>query len=324
MLKQLFLFVLLIPLIVSCSNNLDITPCNKAEPEAQEIASFYLKIDSINEKYSTSNGIYVSRGYISNYTVDSAADAVGSFVCSKLFSWAGASVGAVCGNPVVAVGGYLVGRKIGTYAGAAAASIGSAWFRDKWGSRSSSPHNLALNENYVVPINDSNNLSDGELHNLIVSKLLKNIDKYITIDGDLNYDILIEDALQYEKELCPDEEYTDEYKALWLPKAVEQTKRIVNSSSLLINDNSNDFLNDVYNNLIPEIKITKEEFDNANILNEKTLSTYMVLDEGNILDYSNDIDTIIDNSNLNPELKTDLKSSNSILLNSTLIWREVK
>lgn len=50
----------------------------------------------------------------------------------------------------------------------------------------------------------------------------------------------------------------------------------------------------------------------------------MVLDDSNIVDYSKDLDKVIDNSNFNPELKSDLKSSNSILLNSTLIWREVE
>lgn len=220
--------------------------------------------------------------------------------------------------------GYVVGRTVGSAAGAAAASIGSAWARDHWFSRSSSQHSLVLNESYVVPINDSNNLTDGELHNLILSKLLKNFDKYVTVDGNLNYDLLVEDAFTYEKELCPEEEYTDEFKALWLPKTVNQTKRIVNSSSLLISNSSDDFLNDVYNNLIPEIQITKVEFDNANILNKKTLSTYMVLDDSNIVNYSKDIDRVIDNSNFKPELKSDLKSSNSILLNSTLIWREVE
>lgn len=154
--------------------------------------------------------------------------------------------------------------------------------------------------------------------------MLKNIDKYVTTGGNLNYDLLIADALAYEKELCPDEEYSDEFVAIWLPKAVEQTKRIVNSSSLLISNSSEDFLDDVYNNLIPEIKMSKVEFDNANIINKKTLSTYMILDDSNIVDYSNDIDKVIESSNFNPSLKSDLKSSNSILLNSTLIWREVQ
>lgn len=269
------------------------------------------------------NEVHANRGYVSDYLVETAADAVGGYIGSKLFSWVGISIGAACGNPVVAVGGYLVGGKVGKAAGAAAASIGTAWAIDCF-SRSSTPHNLVLNENYVVPINDSNNLSDGELHNLIVARLLKNIDNYVTIDGNLNYERLLEDAFTYEKELCPDEEYTDEFKALWLPKAMEQTERIVKSSSLLIDMDSNEFLDDVYNNLIPEIQITKVEFDNANILISKTLSTYMILDDNNILNYSKDVDKVIDNSNLNPELKSDLKSSNSILLNSTLIWREVQ
>lgn len=92
----------------------------------------------------------------------------------------------------------------------------------------------------------------------------------------------------------------------------------------MINCDNNAFLDDVYLNLIPEIQMTKVEFDNANILNKKTLSTYMVLDKKNIVNYSNAIDKAIDNSDFNNELKIELKSSNSVLLNSTLIWREVK
>lgn len=270
MFKQLFLFALMIPFLVSCSNDLDVVPNNEITTEVQEMTSFYLKIDSINEKYSTLNEVHTSRGYCSNYAVDAAADAVGGFIGRKLFSWVGASIGAACGNPAIAVGGYLVGGKVGSAAGSAAASIGSAWVRDHF-SRSSS-HNLVLNENYVVPVNDPNNLSDGELHNLIVARLLKNIDKYVTRDGNLNYELLLEDALAYEKELCPEEEYTDEFKALWLPKTVDQTKRIVNSSSLLISNSSDDFLDDVYNNLRrPITKLPRQEWRN-----NKTTATSVI------------------------------------------------
>ncbi len=324
MLKQLFLFALMLSLLVSCNNTLDIEPDYKSKTEESDMTTFFLKIDSINDKYSALTDVYMSRGYCSDYAVTTAADAVGSFVGKKLFSWVGVSIGAACGNPAVSVGGYLVGRKVGDYAGSAVASIGAAWVVNNWFNRSSSTNILVLNEDYVVSINDPNNLSDGELHNLILSKLLKNIDKYVIDDGSLNYPLLVEDALAFEKEFCPEEEYTDEFKDLWLPKAIEQTKRIVNSSSLLINCDNNAFLDDVYLNLIPEIQMTKVEFDNANILNKKTLSTYMVLDKKNIVNYSNAIDKAIDNSDFNNELKIELKSSNSVLLNSTLIWREVK
>ena len=181
-----------------------------------------------------------------------------------------------------------------------------------------------LNENYVVAINNPDNLSDGELHNIIVAKLLKNINKYVSTDGNLNFKLLLEDAIEYEKELYPEGDYTVEFKNIWLPKAVEQTTRIVNSSALLFNANNDEFLEDVYAHLIPEIKISKVEFDNANILIKKSCSTYMMLDEENIKKYSTDIDNVIDNTTFNQELKSDLKSSNNVLMNSTLIWKEVK
>lgn len=112
MLKQLFIFALLMPFLVSCSNELDVVSCNETTKEVQEMTSFYLKIDSINEKYFTLNELHTSRGYCSNYAVDTAADAVGGFIGRRLFSWVGASIGAACGNPAIAVGATLLDEQL--------------------------------------------------------------------------------------------------------------------------------------------------------------------------------------------------------------------
>ena len=97
----------------------------------------------------------------------------------------------------------------------------------------------------------------------------------------------------------------------------------MNASELLVYNNSDVFLNVVYNTLIPEVQISKEEFDNANLLNEKVLSTYIMLDDATLVEFSKEIDSVIESSELNIELKNELKVSNSVLTNSSLIWREV-
>lgn len=316
----------MISLLVSCNNDL---LDHSSEPihKYSQTEVFSIKIDSINNLYSSLNNSDSTRAswlsHAKDYAIAAPADAVGGFIGSKLGSWVGASIGVACSNPAIAAIGYLGGRKLGCVAGAAAASISVAWAIDNFGKKTRASDGLVLNEQYTVAISNSHNLSDGELHNLIVSKLLKDIDKYVISDGELNYYQLISDALAIENEIRPSEEYTKEYIDAWVPKVVEQTKRIVYSSPSLIEGDANTFLNKVYDKLIPEISVSKEEFDKANILNEKTLSTYRYLDKNSILNYSKDIDRVIEDSEFDGELKEELKSSNNIMLNSTLIWREV-
>lgn len=322
--KRLFGSAIMMLTLVSCNNDLVIDN-DKTKIEIQSESSFYQGIDSINEKFSELSSVCLSRrGYLSDYGIQNTADAIGGHLGGKILSWASASIGAASGNPAIAVGGYLVGRKVGKIAGSAAASIGAAWVLDKiFSSTSPATHSLILRDGYAVNVEDPNNISDGELHNLIVAKLLKNKDKYITEDGDLDFDILVEDAYEFENEFCPSDEYW-EYKSLCLSKTIEQTKRIVNSSMLSINDDNEAFIDDIYENLIPEAKMSNSEYGKVRYLIVKTLPTYMSLEKTDAENYSIDIDNVIENSDFNRDIKNDLKSSNNVLLYSTLIWREVE
>lgn len=322
--KKFTLFLVFTMLsLVSCSKEQTFDDMIPQAGDNIVMEAFTAKIDSLNNYYLEINNTNQTRGYVSDYTIGAAADAVGAFVGGKIFSWLGMACGVVCSNPVVAYGGYFVGRRVGRAAGSAAASIGAAWVIDKFGTRTTTNSTLVLNENYVVLVNDPNNLTDGELHNLILAELLKNINKYILSDGCLNYDLLLDDAYMFENQFAPIENFTS-YKEQWIPLAVEQTKRIVNTSELLKYNSRDEFLNGVYNSLIPELQISKDEFDDANLLNEKVLSTYMVLDDVTLVEFSKEIDDVIESSELDVELKSELKVSNSVLTNSSLIWREVQ
>ena len=314
--------------MISCSKDLPIDQSSDLMSQNSQIEVLRIKIDSINASYTNLNSSWQTRKplveYSKEYAFTSAADAVGGVLGSKIGSWAGASVGVATSNPVIGALGYLAGRKLGSAAGAAVASIATAWAIDNWCKKTRATSRLVLNEEYTVTVGNPDNITDGELHNLILFRLLKDFDRYVSSSGELLYELLMKDAIALENEYCPTKDYTDEYISTWLPKAVEQTKRIVYSSPALLDDNTSRFLNNVYDQLIPEISMSKEEFNNANILNETTLSTYRSLDNIYILNYSKDIDQVIDDSKFNSELKEELKSSNSIILNSTLIWREVK
>ena len=321
--KIIFLSMVTMLSLVSCNKEQTHDDMIPQVEDNKEMEAFTAKIDSLNSYYLEMNNANRTRGYVADYAIGASADAAGALVCGKIFSWVGMAIGAASGNPVIGYVGYFAGKKAGRAAGAAAASIGAAWVMDNFGTRTVSNHTLALNENYVVPIDDPDNLTDGELHNLILAELLKNFSKYVLSDGTLNYALLLEDAYMFENQFAPIENYAI-YKAQWLPLAVEQTMRIVRASKLLEYNCGDVFLNEVYNTLIPEVQISKEEFDNANLLNETVLSTYMILDDTTLVEFSNEIDSAIESSELDVELKSELKVSNSVLTNSSLIWREVQ
>lgn len=109
-----------------------------------------------------------------------------------------------------------------------------------------------------------------------------------------------------------------------MPKSIEETKRIVNAAMRADKNDNETFLEEVFYTLIPEIQVSKDEFEMVNVINKKAISTYMALDNDDVTKFSEDIDSLIETSNLDNYLKAELKSSNSILANSTLIWREVK
>lgn len=321
MFRGFFYFIVII-ILTSCCENQDLKNYNIAVKNDASIEALNLKIDSVNAIFSNRIKRNGTRGYVSSYYLGVGADAVGGFIGGKIFSWAGSAIGAACGNPIVAVGGYLAGRKFGKSAGSAVASIGAAMLIDRYSTRSTSATPPKLSESYTVKVENPDSITDGELHNLIVAELLNNIDKYIMYNGDINYELMLEDAYDIENRITPYEFY-GEYKSVCMKNTVEQTKKIINLSTLLTKDNG-DFLDKVYENLIPELQISKTEFENANLLNRKILNTYIELDSISVTEFSKSIDNIIDSSSLNNSLKSELKSSNNIMKNSTMIWSEVE
>lgn len=321
--KKIFILFVSMFALISCNKEQINSITDAPVKNSQEVIEFCTRIDSLNYYYSSMTLLDTRKGYISSHLRSSCADAVGRYIGGKICGWVGGAIGTVFGNPVAVYAGIVSGKHFGGAAGSAVASIGAEWLMDRFVSRSDLNPSLVLEPNYVATIKDSNNLTDGELHNLILVELLNNINKYVLSDGNLNYDLLLDDALIIENKYAPIEDF-ELYKEYWKPLAVEQTKRIVNQTPLLISAGNEAFLESVYYSLIPELQITKEEFDNANLLSEKVLSTYILLDDVTLVEFSNDVDTAIETSELDSSLKSDLKVSNSVLTSSVIIWREVQ
>ena len=111
-----FLYLLVVAfLLVSCRNaNEDFVNQNDATlvsvpPQLTEMDKVNLKIDSLNHLYSDSLVITRGRG-LGDGILHRVVDGVGAVIGSWVGKTVGSAVGTAMSNPVVAVGGYLVGR----------------------------------------------------------------------------------------------------------------------------------------------------------------------------------------------------------------------
>ena len=237
-------------------------------------------------------------------------------------------------NPVVAVGGYLVGRRVGGLAG----SIVASYVYDKVRSGKGDGHFVSVDttkrgDGRFVRVDTTKNsmtavfrpddltLSDGEIHNIVLLKLMNDSDKYIKEDGTIMYDSLINMAIKYEQSLFGDKD------SVWVSEADKkqiaiETQTLVETAAAFDKDyDENTFHNAVYKNLSKNLSITRSEFTNLNSLNMRLPQTYIGLSEKQATSFASDVNKIIDASALNHSTKNTLKSSNSVLLHSDLFWK---
>lgn len=341
--RFLFITVLTVILFSSCDTSDNVTKkesqTNLSSVQLSEMKNVCSLIDSLNTVYTMDIVKPQSRGFgrsLFDVCSGNIVDEMGSVVGGFVGKWVGSAIGSATGNPVFTVAGYVGGRYVGRKAGSVAASTAFAMALSKCHLTVPNPNinkdeyvyynpnafkRLTLND--IDTTKNKANYTDGEIHNIIMVKLVKNYDKYINPDNTLNYNLLISDALKYEQEIVNDPNY-DMYYPIVKDKLTEQTKRIINASLNLDLENDYDAYYDrVYNTLIPEIKISREEFNYATSISKNVSNTYFYLNTENTIKLSNEIDNVIDSSKLNDETKLELKNSNSILKSSSMLWKQL-
>lgn len=333
MIKKL-LVMLSAVMFMACSTNNELADISNSNIEDENtftsdelsVINLNAKIDSINNEYASK--MVLSRGFggwvISSKlekSADHAGKIVGSWIGKKIGCAAGCVIG---GNPVTGIGGYVIGRYVGGIAGSAAASYGASlavlWVLNQQ-SKCSAPMRLSHETNINTEQKDS--LSFGELHNLIMKRLISNKDKYINTDSTLNYGLILDDcvayAIEYDSANYANQTLNEE-KSL-LIKQAQVIEECVKQAQKNEKD-SEYFYNDVYNRLKGVVDIDKDLYKKLINLDLKVEEAYQNLNEEEALQYEKEIDKAIDEAIVNPELRQEFKTSNSVIASSTQLWKQ--
>lgn len=349
--KKLFYPLITILLLASCSakEDIDVTSSNEG---IAEITKVYDQIDSINAVYSTHiaySGLQtrLSRKeiytWLKSHVRENVADAAGGIVGGWIGRSVGAAVGSATGNPVAAVGGYIGGRYVGRIAGSVAASYAAHRifsneikqddnFEDKLknGSLTKEDIDKLIKSSTDIEIKDikvdpNDSTSIGYIHNQILLRLLENNERYTNPDGSTNIDLVLEDCAQYAEEID-----STQYDASTLSGQKEILKQQV---SVLANEANNLKSDDVSTINIYYSHIQKkipgrivgsiQSLDRLSSINTKISPLYNELRQEDLSNYKKDIDNSIENSKLSSDVKSELLISNSIIANSTLLWKTI-
>lgn len=165
----------------------------------------------------------------------------------------------------------------------------------------------------------------GDVHNQIILNLIDNKDKYTNSDGSINYDLLLTDCAGIAAKV--DHEHFDstaclEYKDDII-KIIKTVYKSVEDASVSAASSDTTMFVTTYNNLRKEFNIDKDSYNRDANLFLKLESTYGGLDKENMRKMEIEVDKAIVSSPISDSIKVELLNSNSVISNSTLLWRTV-
>ena len=208
---------------VSCTRQESPIETSSPSTHEEQMNDLLASIDSLNAQFGYDQS--QTKGGLTNFLTVSAADQLGGLAGAWIGKELGAGLGVITANPVIGVVGYVGGRKVGKWAGGAAASYLAGKFCGGC-SVSIDPNDpiqslyLAMYDNLCQQCALGNseeataNYSAGEIHNIILAKLATNGKNYTDRQGRVLVPELYYDALQIETEMGFDTaiEYETEFK----------------------------------------------------------------------------------------------------------------
>lgn len=317
--KTKFLLLFFTLVLVSCSSESEFESDNHLLPKASEqteLNSVYARIDSINTVYISQVSTRGFWGWLVSNEITTAADNVGRVAGSWVGRSAGSLVGSLTGNPVCTVLGYVGGRWVGGIAGSVAASyVASKVFNCTVVSDNLNTYSFEVSETMSV----------GEIHNSILLRLFQNEERYLNSDNTINYDVLLTDCARFAEEI-DSTQYDSTSISSCMPLMVEQV-RMIEKSAYEFEKGSSETIEDLYNimydNIVKVCPISREEYEQCMTIDLKLGATYASLDPESAKQCEREIDLTIESSKLNDDVKENLRSSNSVVANSAIIWNQL-
>lgn len=317
-------------MLSSCSSSEEeISNSNVILNEQEAYDLFLAQVDSLTLTYtpqanaqSSQNPAKIKALYSTEKTVvKRLSDAFGRVVGSWMGKVVGASVGTAMANPVVAVGGYVGGRKLGGVVGSIAASYAAGRIYDHYASAHSAKRAPAFTSNAVafyIPENTtSSEDSLGYIHNQVMAKLAENPERYGRGDN-LDYDLIYDDCVRFAKDLGWEDAnitYNNQFRTEIVKKTAEvaQLSKLVEQESITL-----DAYQDSTAVALKKLEVPTEAVALYKDFSIKVAKTSNSMSVAGTKQYADELNTIIDRSLLQESAKAEARATVNIVINSSL------
>lgn len=267
-------------------------------------------MNELNAKYPSVNtrGVFLKDGIVG------LADAAGYAAGGAIGSWTGAALGSIAG-PWGTIAGHLIGRKVGPWVCTFLASGAAGWICSKFSTRTETNTDKEFEFMYVISEKDS----IGYFHNQMMAKIKSNQSRYLGLSGTVNYELMYDDIISYLREIGQyDASLEDPLVKLGIINQIKSLceiseKYATNPTDVHFVKEQCEYLKYNCNLLDSEIKLYK---DFSVTLYEKCST----LSNDQIMNYSKDLNGVIDCSDVSEPMKENLKKSADLTINSSLCW----
>ena len=321
--KVLFVsFALCSLLLSSCTSDVNenvVDPITSDVTISKQSAyeEFLYALDSINSLDEYQKGRTRS---LETYVAVRIADGIGSAIGNKVGTNVGAALGSMSGNPLIAIIGYLAGRKYGAKIVGSVFSAAVGIFGDV----QVTP--LNPNDGVVIPIDSANICyfdSIGLGHNMAMGYFHNNKQSYVNILGTTDMEQLYDDCVDMlvVEEIIKDSFYNaTSIKNQIIYLADLTAKNVRNYLSGRFSYSA--FLELEKDMLINNVNMDALEAKFYIDLCDDIVDATSDLTSDEIKTYGVSLKSLIDSSNFDTETKENVYSTVNILLSSVICWQE--
>lgn len=274
-----------------------------------------IAVENLLSSISDLNAQYPSvstRGAFTSGTAVSLADAAGFSAGRRIGAWAGSAIGSAAG-PWGAIAGHLIGSKVGPYVCTSLASGAAGWLCSKLSTRAVADVDKKFEFVSIISSKDS----IGYYHNQMMIKIGNNRSRYIDQLGSVNYELMYNDIVSYCREIGQYDPSLE--NPLIKSGIISQIKKLCEiSKKYEMNPTNENFVKEQCEFLKYNCNLSDSEVKLYKDFNVTLYEKCSTLPDNQIVNYSRDLNRIIENSGISNPVKESLKNSADLTINSSL------
>lgn len=306
--------------IASCSSDVrydEVEP--KPVTQIENLSSQdQIAVENLLSSISDLNAQYPSvstRGAFTSNAAVGLADAAGYAAGGRIGAWAGSAIGSAAG-PWGAIAGHLIGRKVGPYICTSLASGAAGWLCSKISTRAATDVDEKFE--FVSIISDKDSI--GYYHNQMMVKIGNDRSRYIDQLGSVNYELMYDDIVSYCHEIGQYDPSLD--NPLIKSGVINQIRQLCEiSKKYEMNPTDKNFVKEQCEFLKFNCNLSDSEVKLYKDFNVTLYEKCSTLSDNQIVNYSRDLNRIIEHSGVSNSIKESLKKSADLTINSSLCWK---